>query len=245
MYRIGRAILRTSSPSPCRALWAASRHLNSTSRLCTQSSSSRKSRDTPSPPESLSSNHSDLASFVSYAKRTGLDEDSTVYVGTHYEYMVAQSLARYGFDVTRVGGAFDGGIDLVGTWTIPSPAISPLSMRVLVQCKAGSQRAGPRHIRELEGAFVGAPVGWRGTGVLAVLASEYPATEGVRKSLGRSQWPMVVCMCSSEEGVVSQMIWNQRAQELGLEAYGVTVLHGGQGGLVLTHNGKSIPLQKV
>ncbi|CCE28104.1 uncharacterized protein CPUR_01578 [Claviceps purpurea 20.1] len=183
--------------------------------------------DTPSPPESPTPNHSDLASFICYAKRTGLDEDSTVYVGTHYEYTVAQSLARYGFDVTRVGGAFDGGIDLVGTWTIPFPATSPLSMRVLIQCKAGSQRAGPRHIRELEGAFVGAPAGWRGAGVLAVLLSEYPATEGVRKSLGRSQWPMV------------------RAQELGLEAYGVTVLHGGQGGLVLTHNGKPIPLQKV
>ncbi|KAG5940777.1 hypothetical protein E4U59_002219 [Claviceps monticola] len=186
----------------------------------------------PSPPESPSPNHSDLASFVCYAKRTGLDEDSTVYVGTRYEYMVAQSLARYGFDVTRVGGAFDGGIDLVGTWTIPSPATLPLSMRVLIQCKGGSQRAGPRHIRELEGAFVGAPAGWRGTGVLAVLVSEYPATEGVRKSLGRSQWPLV-------------MIWNQRAQELGLEAYGVTVLHGGQGGLVLMHSGKPIPLQKV
>jgi hypothetical protein len=42
--------------------------------------------------ESPSSNHHDLKSFLSYTQRSGLDEKSTVYVGTHYEYTVAAKL---------------------------------------------------------------------------------------------------------------------------------------------------------
>ncbi|KAG6014334.1 hypothetical protein E4U43_006640 [Claviceps pusilla] len=252
MYSTSRAILRISSPPLVHACWSWSwgwvgsltscRQLSTTSRSRKQSSRG-KPRDKLSHPDPPSPQHSDLASFVCYAKRTGLDETSTVYIGTHYEYTVARSLSRYGFDLGRIGGSFDKGTDLVGTWTLPAPLSSPLSMRVLVQCKAGSQRLAPRHVRELEGAFVGAPVGWRGTGVLGLLVSEYSATKGVRDSLGRSQWPMV-CMCCSRDGIVSQMLWNQRARELGLEAYGVSVRHGGPGGLVLMHNGKTIPLRE-
>ncbi|KAG5984791.1 hypothetical protein E4U55_003156 [Claviceps digitariae] len=243
MYATSRAILRTPSPPFVQACWSwlSGRHLSSTSRPRKQSSLSKPRDKKVSNPDAPPAQHSDLASFVSYAQRTGLDIKSTVYVGTHYEYTVAQSLSRYGFDLRRIGGSFDLGTDLLGTWTLPDSASSPLSMRVLVQCKAGSQRIAPRHVRELEGAFVGAPTGWRGTGVLGVLVSEYSATKGVRDSLGRSQWPMV-CMCCSREGVVSQMLWNLRAQELGLESYGVSVRHGGLGDLVLMHKGKAISL---
>jgi hypothetical protein len=173
-----------------------------------------------------------------------LDEKSTVYVGTHYEYSVSRALAKYGFFLKRIGGSSDYGTDLVGTWTLPSSrgSATPTTLRVLVQCKAGAQRVGPQHIRELEGAFVGAPVGWRGTGVLGLLASERAATKGVRDSLGRSQWPMVY-MCCSKDGVVSQMIWNQHAEELGLDGYGVAVRRGdGEDELVLMRNGKALPL---
>ncbi|KAG6010082.1 hypothetical protein E4U21_000115 [Claviceps maximensis] len=242
MYSTSRAILRTPSSLfvlACRS-WVPCRYLSSTSRPRKQSSRS-KPKDKLSKSDLPPCQHSDLASFVCYAKRTSLDEKSTVYVGTHFEYTVARSLSRYGFDLTRIGGSFDNGTDLLGTWKLPAPVSSPLSMRVLVQCKAGNQRLSPRHVRELEGAFVGAPVGWRGTGVLGVLVSEYSATKGVRESLGRSQWPMV-CICCSREGIVSQMLWNQRAQELGLEAYGVSVRHGGIGDVVLVRNGKPILL---
>lgn len=191
----------------------------------------------PDPP---SSHHSDLASFVSYAQKTGLNAKSTVYVGTHYEYQVAESLSRYGFALRRIGGASDHGTDLVGTWTLPCGS-SPISMRVLVQCKAGSQGVGPRHVRELEGAFVGAPVGWRGTGVLGVLVNEWSATRGVRDSLTRSRWPMVFIRCSNK-GLVSQMLWNGPARELGLDEYGISVKHGGSGECVLMHGGRTIPL---
>jgi hypothetical protein len=162
-------------------------------------------------------NHHDLPTFLDYVSRTGLDIKSTVYVGTHYEYTVASSLAKYGFSLKRVGGSSDYGIDLLGVWDVPSMTDS---IKVLVQCKAGSQRVGPHMIRELEGAFVGAPVGWRGTGVLGFLASEGTATKGVRESLGRSRWPMGFISCSND-GYVSQMLWNRRAEEVGLVGLGV------------------------
>lgn len=241
MFPISRAILRPLPPSPLHACRPSSRQFGA-SRL--RNKSSDKQPDKLKYPDSPSPHHSDLDSFVSYAKRTGLGQSSTVYVGTHYEYKVAHSLSRYGFFLKRIGGSSDYGTDLVGTWTLPSPESSTLSMRTLVQCKAGSQRVGPRHVRELEGAFVGAPVGWRGAGVLGVLVSEWPATKGVRDSLGRSQWPMV-CMCCSRDGLVSQMLWNQRAQELGLDGYGVSIRHGGAGELVLMHNGRTLPLRKT
>ncbi|PFH57292.1 hypothetical protein XA68_15251 [Ophiocordyceps unilateralis] len=172
-------------------------------------------------PEASSAHHSDLATFLEYARRSGLNSHSTVYVGTHYEYTVAAALARQGFSLRRVGGSSDYGTDLVGTWALPS---FPWPMRVLLQCKAGVQRVGPHHVRELEGAFIGAPVGWRGDGVLGVLVCERPATRGIRYSLSRSRWPMAF-LCCSRNGELSQLLWNRRAQEEGLEGLGVAVRH--------------------
>jgi hypothetical protein len=209
-----------------------------------------------------------MTSFLSYAQRTGLDENSTVYVGTHYEYTVASALSRYGFYLRRIGGASDRGTDLVGTWTLPSNASSDASpsssssssssppqaqtkLKILMQCKAGSgQRVGPQHVRELEGAFAGAPVGWRGTnGVLAVLACERPATKGVREALGYSRWPMAYVFCKRGGGcgVVRQMLWNRRAEEEGLEGLGVGTRHvagDDENGkeLVLMSKGRALPL---
>lgn len=187
-------------------------------------------------PDAPTSRHSDLGSFLDYSRRTGLDENSTVYVGTHYEYTVADALSKHGFFLKRIGGASDYGTDLIGTWTLPS---LPYPMRVLVQCKAGVQRVGPQHVRELEGAFVGAPVGWRGVGVLGVLVSERVATKGVRDSLSRSRWPMAFACCSGS-GALTQMLWNRRAEEQGLEGLGVTVKHAPDQApeLVLTCNGQ-------
>lgn len=192
-------------------------------------------------PEASSTQHSNLATFLVHAKRSGLDENSTVFVGTHYEYSVAAALSRYGFSLKRVGGASDYGTDLLGTWTPPT---TEQNFRVLVQCKAGTQRVGPNLIRELEGAFVGAPTGWRGHGVLGLLVSQRPATKGVRDSLGRSRWPMGY-LCCSGHGAVRQMVWNQRAEEEGLEGFGVTsrYVEGKKGAeLVLLRGGKMLPL---
>jgi hypothetical protein len=177
-------------------------------------------------PEPPSNNHHDLPSFLAYADRSGLDPKSTLYVGTHYEYTVAHVLAKYGFYLKRVGGHSDYGIDLLGTWTVPS---SKEPLRVLAQCKAIARKSSPNLVRELEGAFVGAPVGWKGRGVLGIFVTEKPATKGVRDSLARSRWPMGFISCT-REGRVQQMLWNRRADEEGLEGLGVGMRHAGKDG---------------
>ncbi|TEA20855.1 Secondary metabolism regulator LAE1 [Colletotrichum sidae] len=69
----------------------------------------------------------------------------------------------------RVGGVSDNGIDLLGTWQLPSRREK---LKVILQCKGGSQKISPSLVRELEGSFIGAPVGWRGEGVVAFLFTD-------------------------------------------------------------------------
>ncbi|KAL2159861.1 hypothetical protein VTH06DRAFT_1994 [Thermothelomyces fergusii] len=207
-------------------------------------------------PSAPSPHHTDLPSFLAHAARTNLDPSSPVYVGTHFEYTVAGALARFGLSLRRVGGASDCGIDLLGTWSLPPPSAGPRPqqqqqqqqqqqvLRVLAQCKA-VQRPGPHLVRELEGAFVGAPAGWRAAadrrGVLGLLVTERPATKGIRDALARSRWPMGYVACS-RDGVVGQFLWNQMAREEGLEEVGVGVRYDGAGGkeLVLTWQGRYV-----
>ncbi|KAI2473081.1 hypothetical protein F4781DRAFT_261487 [Annulohypoxylon bovei var. microspora] len=201
-----------------------------------------------------SSEHHDLASYAAYAARTGLDVTSKTYAGTRYEYTVAAALSTLGFELRRIGGRDDCGIDLLGTWRLPTAPPSspnpPPPLRVLVQCKASSAQStkvGPHQIRELEGAFAGAPAGWRssspGSGVLGFLVAQKPATKGVRDALGRSRWPMGFASCTAD-GRLEQMVWNGRAEEEGLEGLGVGVRFseddaGGSGQrLVLTWKGR-------
>ncbi|KAI1437206.1 hypothetical protein GGR50DRAFT_120107 [Xylaria sp. CBS 124048] len=191
--------------------------------------------------------HADVASYRAYAERTGLDIESKVFVGTHYEYSVAAALRRLGFDLRRVGGHSDRGIDLLGTWSVPSVP-EHLPLRVILQCKAWARSAkiGPQFIRELEGACLGAPPGWRGSGVIGLLVSMQPATRGIRESLAHSRWPLAYVSCSGN-GVLQQMLWNQKAEEEGLEGMGVSVRRsdvdreGAAQHLLLTWRGRSYP----
>jgi hypothetical protein len=164
-------------------------------------------------PEPQSSHHQDLPSFLQYASRNDLDPTSNVYIGTHYEYTVRNTLQQMGMTLTRMGGKSDYGIDLLGTWTTSSVSYP---LKVLIQCKALSSKAKPAVARELEGAFVGAPSGWRGSGVLGFLVSSGPATKGVRDAIGRSRWPMGYIYCAPD-GKMLQMLWNRKAAEEGLE----------------------------
>jgi hypothetical protein len=191
-------------------------------------------------PEPVSAEHHDLSSFLNYAENTGLDPKSTVFVGTHFEYTVRDTLGRYGFYLKRTGGRLDGGIDLIGTWTIPS---TTQRLEVLLQCKSGNQLL-PHHIRELEGTFNGAPAGWRGPGVLGLLVTEKTATAGVRDSLRRSQKPMGFISCA-KEGMLRQVLWNHAAEEEGLDGLGVTMRHASKpdedSQLAWTWKGKPVP----
>lgn len=169
--------------------------------------------------------HYDLPSFLTYAKTTSLPAKSTVYVGTHYEYLCASVLTRLSFSLTRIGGRSDAGIDLLGTWKLPT---LPYSLRVLVQCKAFKAKVSPETVRELEGAAAGAPDGWRGSGTIGVLCAKRPATKGVREAVRNSGMPVVWIMVEDlgdNGGRVRQVLWNKRVSELGAEGMAVGLEH--------------------
>ncbi|OJD32162.1 endonuclease resolvase hjc trna endonuclease [Diplodia corticola] len=197
------------------------------------------SKKTSPPPEPAishgSDNHNDLPSFLAYAARANLAADRTVYVGTHYEYTVAATLRRLGFHLTRTGRVSDFGIDLLGTWRLPIPKTRgskkaaavdddtrDTPLRVLVQCKASNKTLNPKNVRELEGAFTGAPAQWREEDFLGLLATTMKATKGVMEALGRSRWPMGFLKVDPD-GRVEQFLWNASAKARGLEGLGVTL----------------------
>lgn len=188
----------------------------------------------PDPPNTT---HNDLKSFLEHAERIGLDKNTTGFVGTHFEYISMVALQRFGFQLKRVGASSDCGIDLLGTWRIPS---THFPITVLVQCKAIKQPR-PNLIRELEGSFAAAPAGWRSTYNLGVLVTERPATKGMREAMGRSRWPMV-CIACTKNGKVEQIVWNKQAEEKGLGGMGVATWHTGDGEqqVVLTFKGRHL-----
>ena len=73
-----------------------------------------------------SPNHHNLSTFLTHANRTGLNPASTTYRGTLYEYITQSALHRYGMSLLRVGGRNDGGVDMVGTWSLPNSTSSSL-----------------------------------------------------------------------------------------------------------------------
>jgi hypothetical protein len=174
-------------------------------------------------------NHHDLASFLAHAASKELRTTSTTYKGTHYEYTVASALQSYGFALHRTGRSNDLGVDLVGTFALPKSkrarknvTAPPIELKVIIQCKATKLK--PSMVRELAGAYAGAPAGWRGENVLALLVASGPATKGAREALQRSRSPMAL-MQMSAEGSAMQFLWNEAAAAVGLEGLGVTARH--------------------
>ncbi|KAI7426391.1 hypothetical protein KC336_g6339 [Hortaea werneckii] len=235
--RTTRRRTKTGKTSP------AKKGASKSSALPTNTPRRRKSStDDEVPPRLLppsSQKHHDLASFLEYAERTSLNPKSTVYRGTHFEYTAAQTLGDYAFQLRRTGRSNDLGIDLVGHWNLPGSSIAAAgghqpseggvghAMPVLVQCKAG--KLTPSMVRELEGAYIGAPAGWRGDGVLAVLVSTVSATKGVSAAVQRSQWPLAV-MQIERDGILRQFVWNNKAAEAGLTGLGVTTKYASKTG---------------
>ncbi|KAL8807691.1 MAG: hypothetical protein Q9182_000502 [Xanthomendoza sp. 2 TL-2023] len=190
-------------------------------------SSSIRTKSTSS---TISPSHTSLPSFLAHARSTALSPTSPVYIGTYYEYLCQQTLSHLGFTLQRTGGRSDQGIDLLGHWHLPS---LPYPLRALVQCKALSSRLNPETVRELEGAFVGAPAGWRGDSVVGVLCGKREATKGVREAVRRCGAPVVWVMVEDArdeegtlregEGRIRQVLWNARVSEMGVEGVGVGV----------------------
>ncbi|KNG46818.1 DNA binding protein [Stemphylium lycopersici] len=168
-----------------------------------------------------SQHHNSLPTFIEYAKHRNLAPETSLYIGTHYEYTSALSLMRLGFSLLRIGRRDDAGIDLIGHWVL-APLREPLP--VIIQCKARKITVNPQHIRELEGSFQGIPPDWRNKDVLGLLVTTMKATKGVMEALSRSRWPMGFVLVS-KEGLIQQFVWNRAATERGLEGVGVTVRH--------------------
>ncbi|KAF2713262.1 hypothetical protein K504DRAFT_449986 [Pleomassaria siparia CBS 279.74] len=166
-----------------------------------------------------SQHHNSLPSYLDYAKRVGLGPTKAVFIGTHYEYVVALSLLRLGFSLLRTGRKHDLGIDLVGHWTLDQ---FPQQIPVIIQCKARSEgnSCAPMHVRELEGAFRGKPAAWRDVDVLGLLVTTDRASKGILDALGRSPKPMGFLKVS-QVGQIEQFVWNRAAGERGLEGVGV------------------------
>lgn len=140
--------------------------------------------------------HSDLNSFLAHARRTGLNPSVQTFLGTRYEYLAQDALARVGFELLRTGKSGDRGVDLAGWWHLPD-ADDTQRLRALVQCKRlkGKAKLTPATIRELEGSFLGAPAGWRGDDVLGIIVSTRPATKGMITALSSSKRGLVwVCL---------------------------------------------------
>jgi hypothetical protein len=163
-----------------------------------------------------STEHHDLQSFLAFAERKQLNTETAVYKGTHYEYIVLEALKPFGFHLERVGKSNDKGTDLVGHWSLPG---EPYEIKILVQCKVS--RGLPSAIRELEGAYAGAPSGWTGDNVLALLSSSKPMTKGVLDGIQRSPSALGALRIDSE-GLTRQFIWNAIAGQKGLAGVGVT-----------------------
>lgn len=163
-----------------------------------------------------SKEHNDLAGFLAFAERGKLSRESTVYKGTHYEYTVLESLKQFGFHLQRTGKSNDKGIDLLGHWRLPG---KPYEIKVLVQCKVS--RGTPSAIRELEGAYIGAPNEWQGDNVLTLLATSKPLTPGVLEGIQRSP-SAIGALFIAPDGLVQQFVWNSVAGERGLAGVGVT-----------------------
>jgi len=178
----------------------------------------------PSTPPTPTQNHNNLSTFLSYAEHISLPKASTVYVGVHYEYTVLQSLRRSALSLQRIGGRDDAGIDLVGTWHLPERE-RERAIRVLVQCKALKSKLGPNLVRELEGTFRQAPVGWRTDQTVGMLVSPREATKGVRDALARSSYPLFWMMVE-RDGTLRQALWNARVEELGLGPLAVEMRYG-------------------
>ncbi|KAI5779243.1 hypothetical protein EDC01DRAFT_671240 [Geopyxis carbonaria] len=166
--------------------------------------------------------HDDLSSFLRYAQETGLDNASTVYVGTLYEYTVQAALARLQMKLSQIGGKGDRGIDLSGTWTPPTPKnVPPRTIAVYVQCKAEQMRGGPRHLRELEGMLAMTAAGGDHIGILACIK---PPTPGTIQTMLLSKKPLAyVCVTPhGEGGYLRQCIWNNVAAGILGHGLGIT-----------------------
>ncbi|KAI8875704.1 hypothetical protein K501DRAFT_263359 [Backusella circina FSU 941] len=158
--------------------------------------------------QTLVRRHSTLNDFLS---KTTTSKHSTVYKGTLFEYQTMTGLSRLeGMQLTRVGGAGDGGIDLRGQWTSPS-----FHVNLVVQCKNVKTGITPEHIRSLIG--VTSQYNKNVVGILASSCTEKPYTRSIIQQVTKSSVPLGLAMI--QDTTIKSLLFNKRALSIlkGLE----------------------------
>ena len=109
-----------------------------------------------------------------------------------------------------MGGAHDAGVDLEGTWHLPTLA-TPLP--AVVQCKFLSKKSvSPVLVRELEGTSTGQLLDSKGFTV-SVLCTPSLATKAVREVMRKCARPIMLVMID-DQGWLDSISWNGALQEI-------------------------------
>ena len=120
-----------------------------------------------------------VCKFSTRPPRTGQESFSAL--GKRYEESCQGLLASLGLSTRLVGGASDGGVDLVGHWQLETA----LTVSVVAQCKKIGRSCPPVYLRELEGTLTRHPAG-----TLGILLCSSAASKASLAALNGSPTPL-------------------------------------------------------
>ncbi|CAB57333.1 mitochondrial endonuclease family, related to holliday junction resolvases, implicated in DNA or tRNA metabolism [Schizosaccharomyces pombe] len=154
----------------------------------------------------LSVTHNNLVSYLEHLSVQKPSTSNTVAQGTLFEYLVQYVLKQHSFQLERCGGKGDGGVDLVGQFSIKNVLFEPT--KVVVSCKSNKGSIGPRFVRELEGSLSSYP-----TDTLGILACLGSFTSSSLKTLSISNRPLALCRIYVDgfHSYMFQFVWNHQA----------------------------------
>lgn len=170
--------------------------------------------------------HNDLESFAKHVVRTDVNQKSTWFRGTLYEYTVKYVLEKE-LKIRRAqrcGRAGDMGVDLTGYYSPESNDTEDLLL--LVQCKSSSTKLAGKLFREMAGVFSSARIDPANT--LMIAASPSFMTKPGMEEFMSSTVPMAYFQISTvntlplhrgrieypEQYLIKRILTNYRAKDL-------------------------------
>jgi hypothetical protein len=143
-----------------------------------------------------------VSTLTEFLSKSTINKQSTVYKGTLFEYQTLASFSRLeGVELTRVGGAGDGGIDLRGQWICAS-----FNVNLVVQCKNVKAGITPDNIRSLIG--VSSQYKKNVIGILAT-STEKKYSRSIIQQLTKSSVPLGLAMI--QDTTIKSLLFNKRA----------------------------------
>ncbi|KAF8979537.1 hypothetical protein BGZ46_005304 [Entomortierella lignicola] len=155
--------------------------------------------------------HNDLQSYKELNRNT----KSTIYKGTLFEYQTQEVLMKcLGIYTQRTAGAGDLGVDLRGTWFLPTsasprPGDKVRHLKVIVQCKSTNTRIGPNFVRELQGSL-----SYESQPTMAILAISSDFTKHSFLPYAMSLWPMALVVIDVKNHKCKKLMWNKAAEKV-------------------------------